>query len=77
MYPIVYGSKFRSDATDYGKVHEEVAIARFKESRPNVTIKKSGIFIYKNNPYLAATPDGLFSILSILYARFPPNGHVV
>ncbi|KAJ8973884.1 hypothetical protein NQ317_019297 [Molorchus minor] len=48
----------QSEAINYGKIKESVALQRFAASRPQAKIQTSGIFIDETYGYLAASPDG-------------------
>ena len=52
-------------AIKWGRNHEKKALTYFfaKEAvkHQNAKIKECGIFMDKNKPYLAASPDGIFS----------------
>ncbi|KAJ8979787.1 hypothetical protein NQ317_007697 [Molorchus minor] len=48
----------QSEAINYDKIKESVALQRFAASRPQAKIQKSGIFIDETYGYLAAFPDG-------------------
>lgn len=47
-------------AMEYGKSNEETVITKLQKIF-KIEIKKCGIFINKEHPYLGATPDGLIS----------------
>ncbi len=58
-YPNIF--QFSSEATEYGKSHEEAAIKAFQANmikhHKNYVVNKCGTYISKENPWLLATPD--------------------
>lgn len=59
-------------AMEYGKSNEETAINEFKKIL-NVDIKKCGIFVDKEYPYLGATPDGIINSDGIVEVKCPAS----
>ena len=56
---IIDPRQFVSQATEYGKNSESTALEQYKATRihTNITICSAGFVIYKEKPYLGATPD--------------------
>ena len=56
---IIEPRQFVSLATEYGKNSESTALEEYRASRihTNITICSAGFVIYKEMPYLGATPD--------------------
>lgn len=66
---ILYGS-FSSKYTDYGIVNEPNAIRQMMKQE-NVVIVKCGLFIHKEYPCLAASPDGLIDHNGMVEIKCP------
>lgn len=63
-YP--FDNKFESDATKWGHKHEDNAIqsliCKFEEDgHENVVVEQCGLFVSEDQPFIAATPDGIIS----------------
>lgn len=69
---ILYQSFYGTFATKWGKDHETVAIDQFAEEH-NVKVECCGLFIDKDYPYLAATPDGLIGEDGIVEVKCPSS----
>lgn len=67
---IINPKPFRSAATDWGKLNEKNAISAYKETSTNDVVS-CGLFISLDHPYLAASPDGLVQLLTVLEAKCP------
>jgi len=65
-------SAFDCDAMAYGRNNEETARQEVAIEL-GVTIKKCGLFICKESPFLGATPDGLINDDSIVEIKCPAS----
>lgn len=54
---ILNTKSFYSDATEYGKLHEGVAISQYEELTSNA-VQPCGLYIDADTGFLAASPDG-------------------
>lgn len=57
----------------HGRQYEKVAIEEF-ERQHDLTVKDCGMFILKDAPFLAATPDGLIGKDEIVEVKCPYTG---
>lgn len=55
---ILYPANFFSDAIEYGKIHEKIAIQRF-EILTGIKVVPSGLFVDLIYGFLGASPDGM------------------
>ncbi|KAL4103755.1 hypothetical protein QTP88_019096 [Uroleucon formosanum] len=62
----------RSSSTRYGIENESIARNAFQKTIKE-KIEPAGLFIHKNKPYLAASPDGLIGKDCILEIKCPPS----
>ena len=60
-----YNASFSTYATEWGLKHEQVAIDKYEETlknkHTNFQVRKCGLFVNDQFPYLAASPDALVS----------------
>lgn len=59
-------------AMQYGRDNEPKAIERL-ETDKGVNVKKCGLFVDREYPYLAATPDGLVGEDTVVEVKCPEN----
>lgn len=57
---IIEPKQFVSSSTEYGKRMESIALEKYKayKNDQSITVCSAGFVIYKEKPYLGATPDG-------------------
>lgn len=67
---IINPKPFHSPATDWGKKNEAKAIRAYEEATSNQVVR-CGLFISLDQPYLAASPDGLVQLLTVLEVKCP------
>ncbi|XP_018335510.1 uncharacterized protein LOC108744304 isoform X1 [Agrilus planipennis] len=73
---LLYNKFNGNEATKYGKMHEKDAIEVF-EMTTNLKVKKSGLFIDKDYPFLGASPDGLINDDCLIEIKCPINSRDV
>jgi len=61
---------FRSNATDHGKKYEHVAVEAY-QTITDLKTDRTGICVYSEIPYLAASPDGLVNTDGIIEVKCP------
>lgn len=61
---ILYNKNFYSEATEYGKINEKIAVEKFA-AEYHVTVQPSGLFIDLEYGFLGASPDGLYLYLYV------------
>jgi len=57
-------------AMEYGKSNEETTVTELQK-KLKIKIKKCGIFVDKEHPYLGATPDGLIGSNGVIEVKCP------
>jgi len=62
--------KFDSAATRHGRKYESVALDRFAKLY-GAAVSQCGLFIHKERPYLAASPDGLLNQDTVIEVKCP------
>lgn len=67
---IINPKPYRSPATDWGKLNEKNAINAYEKASTN-PVATCGLFISLDHPYLAASPDGLVRLLTVLEVKCP------
>ncbi|KAJ8890562.1 hypothetical protein PR048_010071 [Dryococelus australis] len=53
-------------STNWGIEKESVAIAQFERENPGIVVKRSGIVVDEEYPFLGASPDGLIGVDQII-----------
>ncbi|KAL4101273.1 hypothetical protein QTP88_021293 [Uroleucon formosanum] len=69
VYDLLYGN-LTTKAMEYGKMMEDIARKKF-ETLTNFKVLNCGLFIDKDKPYLAASPDGLVGDTALLEIKCP------
>lgn len=66
-------ASFRNEAIFHGKVYESKAISSF-ETYTGLKVKRCGLFVCVQKPYLGVSPDGLVSDDSVIEVKCPYTG---
>lgn len=69
---ILFGTFIENAATRYGIEHEMIAIEQL-ENKINKIIVPSGLMVDLNQPFLAASPDGLIGSDSLVEIKCPAS----
>ena len=58
-------------STAYGLRHEAEALAAFKEAHPNLSVVKNGLFVSRQLPFIAASPDAYVPNEAVIEIKCP------